>query len=139
LSGCTLHERVATFNPTCVSRLNSYTRASCSQPLVHLIVCGSWDHYSIHERHRREVFPFRFMCGSCCLPRFCFVLLFQFSAIHISQRFPRLLRLFPCKKLLLGTDCYRHPRHNFLIFLCNSVCLCRFLTALKTIMNSYFV
>jgi len=94
LSGCTLHERVATFNPTCVSRLNSYTRASCSQPLVHLIVCGSWDHYSIHERHRREVFPFRFMCGSCCLPRFCFVLLFQFSAIHISQRFPRLLRLF---------------------------------------------
>jgi hypothetical protein len=48
----------------------------------------------------------------------------------------RFFRLFTCKKLSLGTDCYRPPRYTFVKFLCNNVCVCRFLTLLKTFFNS---
>ena len=43
LSGYTLQERVATFNPDTRVQTYSYTRPSCSQPLVHFIawVVGS--------------------------------------------------------------------------------------------------
>ena len=37
----------------------------------------------------------------------------------------------------LGTDCYRLPRHKFVIFCCNNVCLCQFLTDFKHIRTRF--
>jgi len=71
------------------------------------------------------------VCGPCCLARFwicSFFISVRYISLNVSHIF---LRSFTRKKAFLDPDCYRLPRHKFVIFWRNNVCICQFLTDCK--------